>query len=264
MKNLHSHSRRSILCCMGKQLDNAKFSVGLKTAGLVSASCLIGVAASLSGGIFPGIVAVVFVGAIALAWPFVAHLFRKQAEPEIVPATPVPAASEIPPDRIDTLTGLANENGLMAWFAEKGTRIAADGKGIIVLSADLAEFDQIERSRGKQIAEAVLIEVAGRVKTCTGSDGIAARTSGDEFAAIASVVPNNSAEVAEEHAGKLADLIQRPVELPSGVVWISGSVGAAFGAVSEGTAVLANAREALVKAKRLGRGHYVVHKPEQQ
>lgn len=247
---------------MGTQLNNAKLPEGVIKAGIVSASCLIGAVAALAGGMVLAAVAVVVVGAIAFAWPFIARLFSKPAAPAAVSAEPAPAATEIPPDRIDPLTGLANENGLLAWFAEKGTRLAADGKGIIVLSADLAEFDQIERSRGKKIAEAVLIEVAGRVKTCTGADGIAARTSGDEFAAIASVVPNNSAEVAEEHAGKLADLIQRPVELPSGVVWISGSVGAAFGAVSEGAAVLANARSALVKAKRLGRGHYVVHKPD--
>ena len=249
---------------MGTQLGTVKISEELKKAGFVSASCLIGAAAVLAGGMVLGVVAVVLVGAVAIAWPFISRLFKKTDSVAVVSATIVPSAAEIPPDRTDTLTGLANENGLMAWFAEKGARIAADGRGIIVLSADLAEFEQIERSRGKQIAEAVLIEVANRVKTCTGTDGIAARTSGDEFAAIASVVPNNSAEVAEEHAGKLADLIQRPVELPSGVVWISGSVGAAFGAVSEGTAVLANARAALVKAKRLGRGHYVVHEPEPQ
>lgn len=232
-------------------------------AGLVSASCLAGAVAALIGGLGLAIVVVLAAGALAIVWPLIARKFKKTESPT-PGAEPVPAvnAKEIPPDRIDPLTGLANENGLMAWFAEKGARIAADGKGIIVLAADLAEFDQIERSRGKKIAEAVLIEVGARVKTCTGTDGIAARTSGDEFAAIASVVPNNSEEVAEEHAGKLADLIQRPVELPTGVVWISGSVGAAYGSVSEGTAVLANARAALVKAKRLGRGHYVVHKPE--
>ncbi len=166
----------------------------------------------------------------------------------------------IPPDRLDPLTGLANENGLMAWLSEKGGRIAADGKGIIIVAADLEDFDKIERTHGREVAEAVLIEVARRVATCTGSEGIAARTSGDEFAAIATVVPQNYAEFAAEQAGKLAELIQRPVELPSGVVWIGGSVGAAAGPVEDGDNILANAREALKKAKRLGRGHYVVHK----
>ena len=177
-----------------------------------------------------------------------------------VTAEKTPRKEIIPPDRLDSLTGLANENGLMAWLSEKGARIAADGKGIVIVTADLEEFDKIERTYGKEVSDAVLIEVARRVATCTGSEGIAARTNGDEFAAIATVVPEDFVEVAADQAGKLAELIQRPVELPSGVVWIGGSVGAAAGMVSEGNAVLANAREALKKAKRLGRGHYVVHK----
>jgi diguanylate cyclase (GGDEF)-like protein len=171
-----------------------------------------------------------------------------------------PRKEIIPPDRLDSLTGLANENGLMAWLSEKGARIAADGKGIVIVAADLEDFDKIEQTYGKEVSDAVLIEVARRVATCTGSDGIASRTGGDEFAAIATVVPEDFAEVAADQAGRLAELIQRPVELPSGVIWIGGSVGAAAGMVSEGHAVLANAREALKKAKRLGRGHYVVHK----
>lgn len=168
---------------------------------------------------------------------------------------------EIPTDRIDALTGLANENGLSAWFSEKCGKLAADGKGIIVLSADLADFDQIERSRGKAISDAVLIEVSKRVASCAGTDGIAARTSGDEFAAVATIVPMHTAEAAAEQAGKLAELIQRPVELPSGVVWIGGSVGAAYGLPLDGEKVLARARAALVKAKRVGRGHYIVASP---
>jgi diguanylate cyclase (GGDEF)-like protein len=150
----------------------------------------------------------------------------------------------------------------MAWFSEKAARIAADGKGIIVVSADLADFDAVEKTYGKEISEAVLIEVARRVATCTGSEGIAARTHGDEFAAVATVVPRQFAEFAAEQAGKLAELIQRPVELPSGVVWIGGSVGAAAGSVNDGASVLAHARDALQRAKRLGRGHYVVYKEQ--
>jgi diguanylate cyclase (GGDEF)-like protein len=201
----------------------------------------------------------VLLGAGTLGYFFL-KLKKKPAAPGTEAASPAPVIDTIPSDRIDTLTKLANENGLMAWLAEKSTRLIADNKGIIVLSADLADFDQVERSYAKPIVDAVLIEVARRVATCTGADGIAARTSGDQFAAIATVVPANYAEVAEEEAGKLAELIQRPVELPTGVVWIGGSVGASYGAVTDGPLILAQSREALKQAKRLGRGHYVVSK----
>jgi diguanylate cyclase (GGDEF)-like protein len=233
--------------------------------GIAVVSCIVGSVSAMAGGPPLALLAAALVGLAAFAcFRFVGE---RQDEPVVSPvvASAVPAApviADIPPDRVDPLTGLANENGLMAWFAEKAERIRADGKGIIVLVADLADFERLEQSRGKKTADAILVEVAGRVATCTGTDGIAARTGGDEFAAIATIVPEKSEEIAAEQAGKLADLIQRPVELPSGVVWIGGSVGASYGAVSDGPAVLEEARKALSRAKVLGLGHYVVYKPD--
>jgi len=230
----------------------------IRLAILVACSCLAGSLSAVVGGLIPSLCVTVLLGAGTLAY-FFWKLIKKPVAPGA--ETPsVPVIDTIPSDRIDSLTKLANENGLMAWLSEKSVRLISDNKGIIVLSADLADFDQVERSYAKPIVEAVLIEVARRVATCTGVDGIAARTSGDEFAAIATVVPANSAEVAEEEAGKLAELIQRPVELPTGVIWIGGSVGASYGSVSDATLILAQSREALKQAKRLGRGHYVVSK----
>lgn len=232
---------------------------GILAVALGAGASMAGSLAFLAGGFVLAAVCALLIGSGTLLY----FLFIEGRPATAIPANPsvdtVPDDdAPIPADRIDALTGLANENGLFAWFSEKGARFAADGKGIVVLSADLADFDQVERSRGKEIAEAVLKEVAQRVASCTGADGIAARTSGDEFAAVATVVPAHSAELAAEQAGKLAEMLQRPVELSTGVVWIGGSVGAASGSPLEGPAVLERAREALKKAKRLGRGHYVV------
>ncbi len=171
-----------------------------------------------------------------------------------------PAEDSVSPDRIDPVTGLANQNGLMAWFGEKGARTEHDGKGIIVVAADLHGFEEIARQRGTSVSDSVLVELARRVSSCVGSDGIAARIEGGEFAAIATVVPNAFEEFAATQAGKLAELMQRPVELPSGVVWVGGSVGAAGGPVNEGKKTFANAKKALQDAKKIGIGHYVVYK----
>jgi diguanylate cyclase (GGDEF)-like protein len=173
---------------------------------------------------------------------------------------PPPAEVEIPKDRIDTLTGLANENGLMAWFSERIPRLAGDNRGIVVLSAYLEGLEVLTRTRGQDVVDKVLIEVAKRVAVFAGEEGIAARTGGGEFASVATVVPDHSVEVAAETAAKLAEMLQRPVELPEGVIWIGGAVGAAEGAAAEGEGVLKRARSALEKAKQIGRGHYVVDK----
>ncbi len=179
------------------------------------------------------------------------------ASPAVAPAAP-PAEKPIPADRIDPLTGLPNTNGLLAWFAEKGPRLAADGKGIVVIVARLDDFQPLIAARGQGVADAVLVEVAARVTMVAGDDGIAARTDGEEFASVVAVVPDRSAAVAKERAGHLLDMIGRPVEHPTGIVWIGGSVGAAMGSPLDGEATLERARRALSQAVRLGRGQCVV------
>lgn len=179
-------------------------------------------------------------------------------EPAAAPAAaPKSVPVEIPADRIDGLTGLANENGLLAWFSDRSARLAADGKGIVVLVAKLDDFRLIE-SRGEEIAKAVLVEIAARVAVVAGSDGIAARTDGEEFASVVAVVPDKSEAIAAERAGHLVELLGRPVELPSGVIWVGGSVGAASGSPADGPGALARARAALSQAVRQGRGQCVV------
>jgi diguanylate cyclase (GGDEF)-like protein len=168
----------------------------------------------------------------------------------------------IPTDRIDQLTGLANENGLKAWFNERGNRLASDNKGIVVLVADLADFVEIEQIHGRQIADAVLIETAKRVASLVGDEGIAAHYAGGHFAAVATVVPSHSAEIAAAQAGKLTDLLQRPVELPGKIIWIGGSVGAAYGSPLAGDSILKKAEAALKRAIKVGRGHYYVSAEE--
>jgi diguanylate cyclase (GGDEF)-like protein len=186
-------------------------------------------------------------------------------EPQAVAAGPAPAPAAPPPapipaDRIDTLTGLANENGLMAWFREKGARLAADNMGIIVLVAKLDGFAQIVARYGAAKGDLVVKEIAARVAVVakTEGDGIAARTGGEEFGAVVAVVPNKSDAVAAERAGHLLELIGRPIEHADGAIWVGGCVGAAAGSPLAGPATLERARVALAKAARMGRGQCAI------
>lgn len=226
---------------------------------------LLGGLAALAGGVAGLVVSVAIVTGVVIGFLFTTPSQQKPADPLAPSLTPEKvhpkapeAPKEIPPDRIDALTGLANMNGLNAWFAEKTARLAADNKAIIIMAADLANYGQLVLSRGQEQADAILKEAAKRVSTFTGEDGIAARTGSDEFAVVAAVVPQKSVELISDQAGKLTEMLQRPIELPMGVVWIGGSVGAAMGNPMEGPAILEKAREALKKAKKLGEGHYFV------
>ncbi len=250
---------------MSTNLLQKRTSPGLVILLVPPLATLLGGLAALAGGVIGMVVSVATVTGLVVGFLFSAPSPKKSDLP--VPPSPLPekappkapeAPKEIPPDRIDALTGLANMNGLNAWFAEKTARLAADNKAIIIMAADLANYAQLVRSRGQEQADAILKEAAKRVSTFTGEDGIAARTGSDEFAVVASVVPQKSAELISDQAGKLTEMLQRPIELPTGVVWIGGSVGAAMGKPTEGPEVLEKAREALKKAKKLGEGHYFV------
>ncbi|HCM26530.1 MAG TPA: hypothetical protein DIC34_08320 [Treponema sp.] len=230
-------------------------------------SAIAGAASALAFGWIGGIAASIAAG--VAAWVLFAS--RKKFPASSAPETAAPGApaavpesvpTEISADRIDPLTGLANENGLAAWFAERGARLAADGKGLIVLVARLDDFDQVVARRGRTIADEVLKEVAARVAAVAGSEGIAARTGGDEFASVVAVVPARADALASERAGHLIELIGRPVEHPAGSIWLGGSVGAAYGSPLKGPETLARARTALAQAMRQGRGQFVVAKAE--
>lgn len=229
----------------------------ITAAAVGSASSLLGALGAAAAGVPGALAGIVLAGAVAAALVrFGALGLSAGARP--APMVAVLSNESIPSDRIDELTGLANGNGLAAWLAEKAGMIAQEGRSIIVMNADLDNFDEIERRYGKPVSDTVLVEVAKRVAAFAGSEGIAARTGDDDFAAIATVVPAKAKELAEERGGQLVETLCRPVELASQTIWIGGAVGAAFGPPGEGTDILRRARAAIIEARRQGRGRFHV------
>lgn len=163
------------------------------------------------GGVLAVVAAIVVVSYFLARARRAASPFEEVARPAPAaePASPSDAesAASVPADRVDELTGLANANGLDAWFAEKAARLAADGKGLVILVAKLADLDSLAARRGQAVAEAVLKEVASRVAAVAGEEGIAARTGGGEFASVVAVVPARSEAIAAERAGHLIEMM---------------------------------------------------------
>ena len=241
------------------------FSVGatavLSACVGIAGLALAGTGGAIAGVLLAGLVAAFLIPALRPREKTIAAPPQRDAIVSAEEPTPtVEAPPPVPEDRIDELTGLANENGLKAWFAEHLHRLVEERRSLVVLSASIEGFDTIVRSRGKSISDKVLVEVAHRIAGFAGEEGIAARTGGGEFASKVAVVAEHSVEYASETAAKMAEVLQRPVELPEGVIWIGAGVGAAAGPASEGMGVLTRARSALAKAKQVGLGHYVVDK----
>lgn len=242
---------------MDTKVDNKGFSVYLAAVAGVT-GIVAGIAGSLLGLVPALTVAVLGAGLLGFFGASLIAAGKKQKPTASVAGKTVAPEAQIPMDRTDALTGLANANGLAAWFSEKAQRLTDDGKVIFILLADLDKADEIERLRGKETAEAVIKEVAKRVSGFTGPEGIAARTGNDEFVAVAAVLPANALEVAEDSAGKLAEILCRPVDLGAGTIWIGGAVGAATGSPQDGDGVLERAKSALQKARKLGLGRFWV------
>jgi diguanylate cyclase (GGDEF)-like protein/PAS domain S-box-containing protein len=161
--------------------------------------------------------------------------------------------------RTDALTGLANR----ATFVERLRHAyAATRRGatpFAILYIDLDHFKDVNDTLGHPAGDALLREVAERLKAITRDTDVIARLGGDEFA----ILQSDMGEPA--NAGTLADKIVRslaaPYLLESSKVAISASIGICpYSAASTGPdSMLAQADLALYRSKEEGRNQYRFH-----
>lgn len=164
----------------------------------------------------------------------------------------------------DPLTGLANRRHAMPRLTE----MVAAGTGLAVMLLDLDRFKAINDSRGHAAGDAVLAEVAGRLRQTMPATALLARIGGEEFLAAA---PAANARAAAALAEALrATLAARPVplapDLGGGEVAVTASVGLAFappGSRSAAERLMRTADRALLTAKAAGRNRVIEGVAEQ-
>jgi diguanylate cyclase (GGDEF)-like protein/PAS domain S-box-containing protein len=162
----------------------------------------------------------------------------------------------------DTLTGLANR----ALFRDRVEQALARGlrsqESCAVLFIDLDNFKAINDSVGHTAGDAVLIEVANRLRGSLRPSDTAARLGGDEFAVLIEGVSKDAK--ATRVARRVAESLKRPVEVENDVWFISGSIGIAFSGEggSNVDAILRNADVAMYDAKRRARGEFTIFERE--
>lgn len=147
----------------------------------------------------------------------------------------------------DQLTGLANRRELMRTIV---TQRSVPGHGGALLVIDLHGMAGINEIRGREVGDAVLIEVAHRLRATIGSDDVAARIAGDEFAVVTVEKP----VMAYALATRVLTALIEPYHLPGATVHLNVSIGLAE--VSGGDSVddvLRRADLARRRAKQLGR-----------
>ncbi len=149
----------------------------------------------------------------------------------------------------DPLTGLANRSRFSDLLEGVGDEDAG-GVGAAVLFIDLDRFKAINDRHGHAVGDAVLVEVAERIRSACRPDDDVARLGGDEFAVRLRDVDEAAARVVGD---RVRETIAGPLPTGLGPTAITATVGLATAATADGDLVGA-ADLAMLEGKRTGRG----------
>jgi diguanylate cyclase (GGDEF)-like protein/PAS domain S-box-containing protein len=155
----------------------------------------------------------------------------------------------------DSLTRLRNRAFFMERLAKALDRNAA---ACAVLFLDLDRFKIVNDSLGHLAGDALLKEVAHRLRQCVRSQDTLARIGGDEFAVLVENATDLATPVATAEA--ILEALRAPVQLGRQSVFPSCSIGivqvAAPGATPDD--LIRDADIAMYEAKRAGSGDYAI------
>lgn len=126
----------------------------------------------------------------------------------------------------DPLTGLANRAALMERLtASFGTGSTRRNRNEGLLFIDIDDFKEVNDSLGHERGDALLIQLAARLKGCVRSDDVVARLGGDEFAIVVmdDVVGSVTAGIAE----RIHEALRAPFFVGDDRLTVTASMGAA-------------------------------------
>jgi diguanylate cyclase (GGDEF)-like protein len=154
----------------------------------------------------------------------------------------------------DFLTGLLNRAEILASLERELSRSGREDKPAGIILADLDHFKEITDTSGHTAGDAVLKEVARRLKSDLRIYDVAGRYGGKEFLLV---LPSCDLRTATRRADEIRRLVaSEPIVTSSGTASVTVSMGiAATNSTPDLTAeaVLQNADAALYRAKRAGR-----------
>jgi diguanylate cyclase (GGDEF)-like protein/PAS domain S-box-containing protein len=153
----------------------------------------------------------------------------------------------------DPLTGLANRTSLMPALEQAVQRARRKNAKIAVVFLDLDGFKEINDRYGHDAGDALLIELAGRLRDNLRASDLIARLGGDEFLVVLEEVQD--AEPVEIVANKLLVETVRPYTLPGTQASVTASIGISIlpDDAADATALMKHADIAMYAAKQAGK-----------
>jgi diguanylate cyclase (GGDEF)-like protein/PAS domain S-box-containing protein len=158
----------------------------------------------------------------------------------------------------DPLTGLANR----ALFIDRVEHAAlVRGRttelGIAVLFLDLDDFKTVNDSLGHASGDTLLCAVGSRLVDAVRPADTVARFGGDEFAVLIEDLASHAD--AAEAAERIADILRVPFVVDGREMFVTASIGIAFG--HDADELLRSADVAMYGAKAGGKAHYAFYEP---
>ena len=161
----------------------------------------------------------------------------------------------------DDLTGLASRALLADRVAFAVEMLEPGGPGLAILALDLVEFRHVNDTDGHDAGDAVLLEVAHRLRSALRPHDVLARPGGDEFTILRTDL--ESTGEAEEFARTVVALFDEPVAAAGSEYPVAVSIGVAWGEAGVAAdGLLRDAELAMHLAKNPAKGSVVVHSDE--
>jgi diguanylate cyclase (GGDEF)-like protein/PAS domain S-box-containing protein len=156
----------------------------------------------------------------------------------------------------DGLTGLPNSVLLNDRLEAALVRAKRSGARVGVMFLDLDHFKDVNDTLGHRIGDALLKELARRIRAALRQSDLLARISGDEFVVVLEDFPDPDGP--ERVARKILDEVGRTFHLEGNEIQVSASLGLALhpGDGADAETLLKNADAAMYHAKELGRNGF--------
>jgi diguanylate cyclase (GGDEF)-like protein len=127
----------------------------------------------------------------------------------------------------DGLTGLANRRAAVERLEQALARAARRGTPVAVLYVDVDRFKGINDRHGHAAGDAVLVEVAARLRGAFRTEDVIARLGGDEF--LVACEDLTSARDTQVVAARTRDVLAAPYVVGGQTLRVTASVGIALG-----------------------------------